>query len=216
MHPFTYHYATLAVISILGAISPGPDFAVVIKCFFSGGRTSAIACALGIGLGILIHSTYCILGLGLILIHTPWLYHLIQYAGALYLIYLGGKNLFTASTAITSGPDPANTDSKHPHRTKWDGLKTGLLTNVLNPKCALFMLSLFTVVITPDTPHWIKASYGLEIAGITAAWFVFLAYALGHKRLQPIMQRGQALANRGIGLVLIALGLIVLLKAWSH
>lgn len=216
MPPSTYQYTTLAIVSILGAISPGPDFAVVIRCFFDGGRTSAMACSLGIGLGVLIHSAYCILGLGLVLVSTPWLFTLVQYFGALYLIYLGGRNLFTACSTTIASTHQNNPSPKHCPNKKWIGLKTGLMTNLLNPKCVLFMLSLFTSVITPDTSSWIKISYGLQIASITAAWFLFLAYALGHHYLQAIIQRAQCFAAYGIGLVLIALGLIVLLRAWLY
>lgn len=160
-------YYTIAVIALLAAISPGPDFVVVAKYAVSHDRQNAILSSLGIGLGILIHSTYCVLGLAVVISHSLLLFSLIKYLGAAYLIFLGIKSFLSKKSHLDVK------QKSHLHQSRWSALRDGLLTNVLNPKCTLFMLSVFTLVVKPHTPTLTQAIFGIEIALITSLWFVF-------------------------------------------
>ncbi|WP_077216995.1 LysE family transporter [Piscirickettsia litoralis] len=91
--------------------------------------------------------------------------------------------------------------------------RDGLLTNVLNPKCTLFMLSIFTLVVKPHTSTYIQASYGLEIALVTTAWFVFLAMSLTYHRVKAKIEKVQHAVSKLIGAVLITLGLVVIFES---
>lgn len=201
-----FEYYTIAIIALLAAISPGPDFAIVAKNALTYDRRSAILSALGIGTGILIHSSYCVLGLAIVISQSLLLFSLIKYLGAAYLIYLGIKSLITKDGHL---PTIAKQKAS---QSKWKSFRDGLFANVLNPKCTLFMLSVFTLVVKPHTPIIIQSIYGLEIAFITTAWFFFLAYGLSSKIVKSKIEKLQHIVSKLIGGVLILFGLGVLFE----
>jgi len=198
-------YATIFIIALLAAISPGPDFVVVAKNALSYNRQSAVMTSVGIGVGILFHTTYCVIGFAIIISQSLILFSIIKYLGASYLIYLGVKSLFSKS----SNPSSAAYSNAKLSITAWQSFRVGLLTNVLNPKCTLFMLSVFTLVIRPTTPHLQQASYGVEIALVTSIWFVFLSYGFTHPIIKTKINKVQHHVNKAIGIVLITLGAAV-------
>ena len=87
--------ALIAVITItlLAIISPGPDFAMVTRNCLLQSRRAGVFTALGIGLGVLVHVAYTLVGVGLLIEQSPWLFNTLRLAGACYLIYLGVKML---------------------------------------------------------------------------------------------------------------------------
>lgn len=199
-------YYTIALIALLAAISPGPDFVVIANYAIAHNRTQAILASLGIFAGILIHTTYCVLGLALVIQHSILLLNLIKYLGAAYLIYLGMKNLIGKNHRSTKHQNiQLNVSS-------WSAFRDGLLTNVLNPKCTLFMLSIFTLVIKPHTQTLIQASYGVEIALITLAWFICISYGLTMPTIQSKLIHVQHIVTKLIGSVLIALGITAIFE----
>lgn len=204
-----FEYYTIAIIAILAAISPGPDFVVVTKHAITHNRNNAIMASLGIGAGILIHSTYCIFGLAVIISQSLLLFSMIKYLGATYLIYLGLKSLLSKTNHLTLK------NSTHKKISHWIAFRDGFLTNVLNPKCTLFMLSIFTLVVRPHTPIMTQIIYAAEIIFITAAWFVFLSYGLTLTVIKDKIEKIQHIVSRLIGGVLLALGIAVLFESKS-
>lgn len=200
-------YYTIALIALLAAISPGPDFAVVVKNSIAHHRRSGIATALGVAAGVVVHTSYCVLGLAVIISQSLLLFSLIKYLGAAYLIYLGVKSIISKKPLLevtaTSGADFG----------LWKSFREGFLTNLLNPKCTLFMLSIFTLVVKPNTPMLTQAVYALEIIAITALWFVFLSYGLTLKVIKKRLDQVQHIVTKLIGGLLIILGLTVIFRS---
>lgn len=200
-------YYTIALIALLAAVSPGPDFIVVAKHAISHDRDNAIMASLGVGLGVLIHSAYCVLGLAVVISQSLLLFALTKYLGAAYLIYLGLKSLFSKTHHLPINASAARRQSKAA------AFRDGVLTNLLNPKCTLFMLSIFTLVVSPKTQTLTQASYGIEIAAITVIWFVFLSYGLTLSFIQTKTRQAQHIVSKLIGGVLLALGLAVIFES---
>lgn len=197
-------FLTVAVIHLLAVASPGPDFAMVLRQSLSAGRTAAIWTSIGIGLGILVHVAYALLGLGLIISQSVQIFSLIKLVGAGYLLYIGWKSLRAQPDhSVVTGSDVLTSQKKY---TAAQALRIGFLTNVLNPKATLFFLSLFSVIIKPDTPQSVQLVYGLYMSIATGIWFCGLSFVL----TQPAVQRGFSRfgywAERCMGVVLIALG----------
>ena len=96
----------------MGVISPGADFSVVVKNSLTKGRKEGLLTALGIATGVLVHLTYSILGLGLLIGDNPPIIHWIKICGGSYLIYLGIRSI--VSTAI----EPKSSDQKTKIKTK--------------------------------------------------------------------------------------------------
>src|SRR3990167_260648 len=201
-------YLTIAIITLLASISPGPDFVVVARNALTRNRSMAVMTSLGVGSGMLVHTIYCVLGLALIISNSIPIFNLIKYLGAAYLIYLGLKSLFSKDNKLPA----TNTENLVSSGSSWKAFRDGLITNVFNPKVTLFMLSIFTVMINPHTSRLIQASYGVEIAFITGSWFVFLSFGLTHTYIVTKITNLQRVINITICLALIMLGVMVVVK----
>jgi RhtB (resistance to homoserine/threonine) family protein len=196
--PSIFSVAGLVMISV---VSPGPDFAIVVKNSLVYSRKTAILTALGIALGILVHVAYTLLGLGLLISTTPWLLFSIKCLGAGYLLYIGFKGL----RAKKATPSLGNVHHKK-DISPLSAIRSGFLTNALNPKCMLFFVSLFSVIIDPNTPFAIMLIYGLIIFIETLAWFGFVAFCLSGKTTREKFNAVGHWIERVTGSILMALG----------
>lgn len=203
MHPYLTQFMTIAVVHLLAVASPGPDFAIIVRQSIVYGRRTALWTSLGVGCGIFIHVGYSLLGIGLIVSQSIALFSLMKIIGALYLLYLGTK-------AIRAQPMNAADVYKQDKKNlppPMEALRTGFLTNGLNPKATLFFLSLFTVVIDPATPISIQAGYGIYMAVATGIWFSGLSLLFGHNAIRRRFLQVGHWFDRLTGAVLISLGL---------
>lgn len=200
-------FLTLGVIGFLGAMSPGPDFVIVTQHSLQQGKKSGLYTALGIALGCLVHVSYCVIGIGVLVAKSVLAFNIIKYLGAGYLIFLGIKALISRSEdqMIQKG---ASSGSKK-NLSSFAALKRGFLVNVLNPKATLFFLSVFSQVINPQTPQTIQALYGLEFSVISFIWFGSLAWILTHESLKIKLTKAQKYLDKMLGGFLVALGLKV-------
>lgn len=190
---------------LLALLSPGPDFAMIVKQSIFYGKKASIISSIGIGLGICVHIIYTILGIGLIISKSVLAYSIIKYLGALYLIYLGYKSL--KSNGINLDSNTSNNQVKHISNKK--AFIEGFLCNVLNPKATLFFISIFTVVVDVKTPLVVQGFYGISCMLTTIVWFVCLSLILSHKKVRSFFNSFGKWFDKTIGVVLIALGLKV-------
>ena len=193
----------VGLIALLAAMSPGPDFIIVTRNSLLYSRHAGRYTAVGIGLGLLVHVAYAIVGIGYIISRSLILFSTIKLCGAAYLIYLGVCSLRSKNDAHPT--QNISTEQKIPHHL--EALKIGFLTNVLNPKASLFIVSMFTQIIKPTTPFQIQILYGTETAFITLIWFVFLATAITHTSINEYLRHFQRHLSKIMGVVLIALGI---------
>jgi threonine/homoserine/homoserine lactone efflux protein len=84
----------------------------------------------------------------------------------------------------------------------------GYITNVTNPKATLFILSLFTLVISPATPLFVKVIMGLEMSSVTAAWFIVVTFLVSHRAVKKRFTRFQHRFEQAMGVALVVLGLV--------
>lgn len=193
---------TVALVHLLAVASPGPDFAVVVRESVAQGRRAGSWTALGVGCGIFVHVAYSLLGIGLIVSQSIVLFNLFKWLAAAYLVYLGWRALRARPMSLEA-IDGTNAPVA---RSAWRAFVIGFVTNGLNPKATLFFLSLFTVVISPDTPLLVQAGYGLYLAGATALWFLLVAWLFSRGRVRAGFARMWHWFDRLTGAVLIGLG----------
>lgn len=187
-------------IHLLSCISPGPDFALVVKTALSYSRRSAILTAAGISCGILLHTSYCALGLGVILLKTPWLFKAIRFLGGLYLVYLGARSLLSKQHWSTT--DNVHYIKDMPAK---QALQQGFIVNVTNPKAILFILGLF-IIIAKQNSIGLSIFFIIEMTIVTFGWFVFLAYFMTHVKIKAKLLIAQTWINRILGLLLLSFG----------
>lgn len=201
-------FLTIAVAHLFAVASPGPDFAVVLRQSVTSGTRAGIWTSLGVGSAILLHVTYCILGVALLLSQSPSLFNLMKYLAAAYLLYLGIQSI---RESMRSGKLVEKLDEKIEVEPK-KAFSLGFLTNGLNPKATLFFLALFTVVISPETPTLIQVTYGLYLAAATFAWFSMLSTILGRPNVRNWILNAGAWFERGMGAILIILAIQIALN----
>ncbi len=195
-------FMTVALVHLLAVASPGPDFAVVVRESVTQGRRVGSWTALGVGCGIFVHVAYSLLGIGLIVSQSIVLFNLFKWLAAGYLLYLGWRALRARPMSL----DVTDEANARAGRSAWQAFVVGFVTNGLNPKATLFFLSLFTVVISPDTPLLVQAGYGVYLAGATALWFLLVAWLFSRGRVRAGFARMGHWFDRLTGAVLIGLG----------
>lgn len=202
-------FLTVALVHLLAVVSPGPDFMMVTRNSVIYSRRTGIYSALGLGLGILVHITYSLIGIGYVISKSIILFNTIKLLGAFYLIYIGYKSLTSKSSTLEKDIIGANTKQI----TDFEAVKLGFITNATNPKATLFFLSLFTIVISPNTPFWLKFLMGGEMSLVTFLWFALVAVVLSHSFIKQRIGKIQHYAEKFIGIVLIGLGIKVALSS---
>jgi RhtB (resistance to homoserine/threonine) family protein len=198
----------VAVITVLAVIAPGADFAMVVRNSYLHGRRTGLLGALGVAAGVLVHVTYTMLGVGLLIASSAFLFTVVKLVGAAYLVYIGVRTFRTRSEVTV--------DLEHSTElSPLAALRTGFLTNVLNPKTTLFVVSTFAQVVRPGTPVLQQVGYGLFMSLAHLLWFGVVAVFFSHDRMRTLMLRGQRILNKVIGSVLAGLG-VSLAFAPSH
>lgn len=163
-------FLTIVVAHALAVASPGPDFALVLRQSLAHGRRTAVWSSIGIGCGLLVHITYSLLGLGLFLKNSAVALTSVKWLGAAYLAWVGVQAL--RAKPRTDDLDLASATAVPERGAAWT---TGFLVNVLNPKAALFFISLFPLAVSVTTPRWIQVGYGVWMTVTTMAWFSFVS-----------------------------------------
>ncbi|MGU5762062.1 LysE family translocator [Aeromonas hydrophila] len=196
----------LAVIAItfFAVISPGPDFAMVSRNSLLLSRRSGVLTALGIGAGVCVHVTYTLLGVGLLIQQSLWLFNLIKLAGAAYLIFLGIKML-------RAKPVTAEVLAEQPALSSLGALRTGFLTNVLNPKTTIFIVSLFMQVVQPQTSLAVQLGYGAFIVLAHAVWFSSVAIFFSTDSVRGRLLAVRHRIDRVFGGLLVGFGMLLAL-----
>ena len=197
---------TIVVVHLLAVISPGPDFIVACRNALVYSRRTGIWTAVGFGLGIVVHVVYSLAGLALVISKSILLFNAIKLLGAGYLIYIGVKSALATSSNIDLG-----THQKKEDISPAAAIRIGFLTNVLNPKATLFFLSLFTLVVSPETPFATLVIASIIMVVNTTLWFSLVAVFLTQRRIRSVFERSQTMFNRTLGGLLIALGVKIAL-----
>jgi len=213
MDYFTIEWVSVVLISSLAIISPGPDFAMVSKIAVSKGRPAGVWCAVGIGMGVTVHLTYTLLGFGLLLSQQVWLLNTLKIIGASYLIWLG-LQAFWPDIKARFFPSPVIEQAVKP-KPIWMQLSqspffTGFLCNALNPKTMLFIIALFSQIMSSESSLWQEMGYGVFIALAHMVWFALIACVFTSARFEQQIQRWKRRIERSCGVVMIGFGLKVL------
>jgi RhtB (resistance to homoserine/threonine) family protein len=196
-------FFSVALIALLAVMLPGPDFAMVTKNSLLHSRRSGLFTSVGVVCAILVHMTYCLLGLAWVISQSLLIFSLIKYIGAVYLIYLG------IQAFLAKQPDHLALPGKKAKTSLSDGLsfRQGFLCNLLNPKATMFFLAFFTVLIKPDTPFEWQVIYAGEIMGVSFLWFSSLTFILSHSRVKRLLEKAEQYISKILGVFLVGFGI---------
>lgn len=194
-------WLTVVSICMLGAMSPGPSLAVVLKQTISGGRSNGLIAAITHGLGIGLYALLCISGIAFMITTSPVLFKSLQWAGAAYLVWIGIKGLTAKAGTGAKLEDPPTTGS---------AARDGFLVVFLNPKVAVFFIALFSQVIGSETSWLAKLAYAATAMVIDMGWYMIVAWLFSNPRWLGRLQKNVVWLERLFGAILIGLALRLL------
>ena len=191
-------------------ILPGPDTAIATKNTLTAGRNGGLKTALGTSCALLIHTSAAILGLSAIIAKSAFLFSIIKYVGAVYLIYLGIKTLWTLKKK--DNVEVVGMDTKKQFKTT-SCFKQGFLTNILNPKVAVFFLTFLPQFVNPGSNTFIPfLLMGITYTLLTIIWFGLYVYLINQVSAFMKKPKSKIIMEGITGTILIGFGVKLALE----
>ena len=198
------NFCAITAVGILTTISPGPNFAVVLKNSLHLGRKSGIRTSLGIGLAGLCRTTISLICIGMLFSQsTQQVLDILRWFGGSYLAYLGIKSIYQSTL-------PKNADISFNSNPSRQGFLQGFLCSILNPKSWLSFFIIFSSMFPPDCSRVYQCCCGVWIILINALWFICVACFFTLPKVQNKIKGIQIWFERITGSVLILLGIALL------
>ncbi|TMS93333.1 transporter [Pseudoalteromonas sp. S201] len=198
-------WLSLALVCMMGAMSPGPSLAVVLKHSLSGGMKNGMLAALSHGFGVGLYAAASLLGLGALMLQFPTVYQFLVYLGAAYLAYLGLKILF-------SKPNDSELNIQQSDMSSSKALQDGFAIAFLNPKLAIFFLALFSQFIDPENLTLnIGVIMCLTVFVIDTGWYLLVALLTEVSKKRFGFTKQNIWLDRLLGAVFIALAIKVVI-----
>lgn len=191
--------ATIALLLI-----PGPAVIYILNRTLSDGRRAGLAAVAGLEVGDLIQASLAALGLSAVLATSARLFDVVKWAGVAYLVWTGVRTLMTAPTALLL--DRPEVSARHSFR-------QGIIVNALNPKTALFFLSIFPQFVDANAPHAKVQSLVLAVVFVVLATLFNTSYSLMASVMRDVLLRGRAVyvMRRYVsGVLFIGLGVLAM------
>ncbi|MCP1312888.1 MULTISPECIES: LysE family translocator [unclassified Halomonas] len=194
-------WLSLAAICAVGAMSPGPSLALILRHTLGGGRRNGVTAALTHALGVGLYALLTVLGLGALIARHPELFQWVTWLGAGYLAWLGIKALRAGKAGVLSPGHAATTQGQ--------AAKEGLLVALVNPKLILFFVALLSQFVSPEMGLAAKLIIVMTAVVIDGGWYMIVALGLSHSSVLPWLQRHSHWINRITGVLLLLLALRV-------
>lgn len=197
--------AVVLSVYVVGVVIPGPNFVAVAHKAASTHTADALAMVAGIVVVNLFWATCSILGVGIVFATFPWIALAVKIAGALYLVWFGGRLIAKAGSA-----SEARVDEGGP--TAWQSFRAGVATNIANPKSMAF----FAAVFAAAAPAHVNAPTFLgmlaTVAIVASSWYAFVAVLFATPRVATRYRRWKKAIDRVCGSVILALGIRQLVR----
>ena len=194
----------LSFVCAMGAMSPGPSLAVVLRNTISGGRLQGIMTGVGHGIGFGLYALIAVTGLSALLLARDSIFLLLQWSGALVLLWLS----FNMLTYVPS-------DIKGGHKiSERKGFIEGFLISFLNPKILVFLVAVFSQFIDPEMDQMERIVMAILAGIIDTTWYVLVAAVLAGTPQIDTLRSNSVIIDRVIGIVLFFLALALVAKTF--
>ena len=199
---FTTSLIGMSLVCAMGAMSPGPSLAVVLRNTISGGRTQGVMTGIGHGIGFGIYAFIAVMGLSSLLLANKQIFNLLQWAGALVLIWL-------AFNMITYNPSDSSKEHEGSGRR---GFLEGFMIAFLNPKILVFLVAVFSQFINPDITNSGRFIMAIMAGVIDTTWYVLVAAVLAGTPIVDKLRVNAVIIDRSIGMVLLMLAILLIVR----
>ena len=198
-------WVQFAAICLIGAMSPGPSMALIIRNSIKYGRLSGILFSLGHAIGIGIYATVSVLGLQFILINNLFLFNAIQFCGSVFLLILG----------ILFLRDTAHNFSLENEQKNVNSFMQGFAISILNPKILIWFAAIFSQFIEISSTNFVKLAMVLIASSIDGLWYIILTIVVTGFGLKQFLEHNTNIIQKISGVVLISISIIILHKTLS-
>jgi len=197
-----HDFGLFLITGILLNLTPGPDTVYILGRSIAQGREAGIASAFGISVGSIFHTCAAALGLSAILATSAWAFAAVKLIGGVYLIFLGVRMLIERGSKL-------HLPEHFRRSTSAAAFRQGILTNILNPKVALFFLAFLPQFIDPNSTAKVPAFLALGLTFVTTGTLWCLVLAWFASTFSERLRNNETVAtflNRAVGGLVVFLG----------
>ena len=200
-----WFWVQFAAICIVGAMSPGPSMALIIRNSIKYGRVSGILSSVGHAIGIGIYAGVSVAGLQIILINNIFLFNTIQFCGSVFLLVLG----------ILFLRDTGQKLSIQDEQKSFNSFMQGFAISILNPKILIWFAAIFSQFIEISSTNLVKLTMVLITSSIDGLWYIILAIVVTGFGLRQFLEKNIKIIQNISGIVLIFISIIILYNSLS-
>ena len=200
-----WFWVQFATICIVGAMSPGPSMALIIRNSIKYGRVSGILSSVGHAIGIGIYAGVSVAGLQIILINNIFLFNTIQFCGSIFLLVLGILFLRDAGQKLSIQDKQKSVNS----------FMQGFAISILNPKILIWFAAIFSQFIEISSTNFIKLTMVLIASSIDGLWYIILTIIVTGFGLKQFLENNTKIIQNISGTVLIFISIIILYNTLS-
>jgi threonine/homoserine/homoserine lactone efflux protein len=197
--------ATIGVIHLVAAMSPGPSFLITARTAVARSRVDGVKVALGIGIGTIVWSAVALMGLNFLSRQFYWLFTFFRVAGALYLLWIAFQIFSHAADSVEMNEVASNENGD-------DLVLRGFLTQIANPKVAVFFGSIFVAMLPGEMPGWMVIALIAIVTMNEIAWYSVVSLFFGSSSVRRFYLIAKRWIDRVAGAVL---GLLSLRLLWQ-
>ncbi|CAM4002627.1 LysE family translocator [Pseudoalteromonas byunsanensis] len=202
-------WLSLATICVLGAMSPGPSLAVVLRHSLYNSALHGIVASVSHGMGVGLYAVLSLLGLAGLITHYPLLFQALVIGGAIYLAYMGIKILTSSSSGVRVQQSVSQVNFRQ-------AAQDGFAIAFLNPKLAIFFLALFSQFIDPDKLTIYTATIMCAtVLVIDTLWYFFVSVLTAKAKQRFDLASKQRIIDKALGVVFLLLALRVVVTQFS-
>lgn len=194
---------TIGLVQLMAVISPGPSFLITAQTAVARSRLDGIKIAFGLGAGTVVWASAALLGLNALFRLHHWLFVGMKVAGALFLLWIAIQIFRHAADPIEMGEGNGEAMRRSP-------FLRGFLTQISNPKVAVFFGSIFVAMLPQDVPTWMMLALIAIVTTNEVVWYVLVALCFGSAPVRRFYIAAKRWIDRVTGLFLGALSLRIL------
>ena len=191
-----------ASICIVGAMSPGPSMALIIRNSIKYGRVSGLLSSIGHAIGIGIYASISVVGLQIILINNIFVFNTIQFCGSIFLLILGILFLKNSGEKLSLEDDQKNLNS----------FIQGFAISILNPKILIWFTAIFSQFIEASSTNMTKLTMVFMASSIDGIWYIIVTIVVTGFGLKQFLENNTKTIQNISGIVLIFISLIIFYK----
>jgi threonine/homoserine/homoserine lactone efflux protein len=205
-----FEWFTIFLVCSVGAMIPGPSLIIILYIANTKNFISGIIVSIGHGIGIFIYALISIFSVSFIIGIAPFAFHIIQFIGAIFLIYIGYKIIFINSS------DETKVDQKIITQSLLENFLLGLTTSLINPKVIIFFTSIFSQFLDDNYSLYTKMGMAFLAGIIDTTWYILASYSVNLKTIKIFIKSNKKLIFFILGSILLIFSIYLIYRSMIY